>query len=155
MPLVEEAGHRDTSPEAVLIGSRMGKGPQTMAVNTLLLLGTCYIVLAAGVCLALLIGQRRRAQLRKLQTQGKRVIAIVTDVQQEREERGPAAFPLINYCYFIEAQWTDPQTGTTYWFKSNRLVSSPKEYSRGTFVHVLIDPTHPTRYVMELPEYDV
>jgi Protein of unknown function (DUF3592) len=126
-----------------------------MAINTLLLFGTGYIVLVAGVYLALLLGQRKRAQLHKLQTQGKRLIAIVTDVQQEQEERGPAAFPVINYCYYIEAQWTDPKTGNTYRFKSNRLVSSPKEYSRGTFVHVLIDPTNPTRYAMELPEYDV
>jgi hypothetical protein len=133
----------------------MGKEQQTMEADTLLILGMCYIVLAASVCLAILLGQLRREKLRKLQTQGKRVIAMVTDVQQECEERGPPAFPLINYCYYIEAQWIDPQTGNTYLFKSDRLASNPKEYTRATFVHVLIDPTDPTRYVMELPEYDM
>jgi len=91
-----------------------------------------------------------------VQTQGRRVIARVTEVQQECEERGPDAFPLLNYCYSIQAQWIDPQTGRTYWFQSNRLTSRPKEYLPGAFVHVLMDDsTHPTRYMMELPEYDV
>ena len=123
-----------------------------MADNTLLILCTSYIVIIAAAGLAMLLGQRRREKLR---TQGRRVIAIVTDVLQEREERGPAAFPILNYCYYIEAQWTDPQTGTTYLFKSQRLTSSPKAYTLGTFVHVVFDPSHPTRYTMELPEYDV
>ena len=120
----------------------------------LLILCMCSMVIVAGVYLAVLLGQLRREKSRKLQHQGKRVIAIVTNVQQEREERGPAEFPLINYCYYIEAQWTDPQTGNTYLFKSRRLASSPKEYSRGRFVQVLMDPNNPTRYTMELPEYD-
>jgi hypothetical protein len=84
------------------------------------------------------------------------VIARVTQVQQECEERGPAAFPLTAYCYYIQAQWTDPQTGRTYWFQSNRLISRPIEYLPGAFVHVLMDDsTHPTRYLMDLPEYDL
>jgi len=127
----------------------MVKEQQTMA--TLLILGTCFLVIVAGVYLVRLL---RWEKIRKLQHQGKRVLAIVTSVQLECEERGPAEFPLLNYCYYIEAEWTDPQTGNTYLFKSNRLASSPKEYSPGRFVQVLMDPNRPTRYVMELPEYN-
>ena len=79
----------------------------------------------------------------------------MTSVEQEREERGNPEVPRIDYAYYIEAEWTDPRTGNTYRFRSDRLASSPKEYLPGTFIHVLVDPKHPTRYVLELPEYDV
>ena len=133
----------------------MVKGKQAMSTNTVLIFGTCFLLLATGMCIAVLLGQLRREKIQKLYKQGKLVIATVTNVQQEREERGPADFPLINYCYYIEAEWTDPQTGITYQFESNRLASSPKEYTPGTLLHVRMDPTNPTRYVMELPEYYV
>lgn len=131
-----------------------GEEQPSMEVNGLLLFGIWYVVLAIGVSLAVLRWKRRQKYLRRLRTQGRRVIAIVTQVQQECEQRGPEEFPLINYCYYIQAQWTDPQTGSTYWFQSNRLTSLPKEYLPGAFVHVLMDAsTHPTLYLMELPEY--
>lgn len=114
----------------------------------------CFLILATSVYLAILPGQLRRIKIQNLQKQGKRVRAIVTNIDQEREERGNPEFPRIDYAYYIEAEWTDPQTGDTYRFRSNRLASSPKEYTQGTFVHVLIDPNNPTRCVMELPEYD-
>src|SRR2546426_5430087 len=133
----------------------MLKEKHTMATNPLLTPYTYYLVIVVSVALAILLGQLIREKSRKLQQHGRRVIAIVTNVQQEREERGPPEFPLINYCYYIEAQWIDPRTGNTYRFKSQRLASSPKEYSPGKFVPVLIDPNNPTRYTMELPEYDI
>ncbi len=70
---------------------------------TLLILGTCFLVIVAGVYLVRLL---RWEKIRKLQHQGKRVLAIVTSVQLECEERGPAEFPLLNYCYYIEADVT-------------------------------------------------
>lgn len=125
-----------------------------MEFNGLLFFGIWYVVLAVGVFLAVLRWKQKRKHLRKLQTQGRRVIAMVTQIQEECEERGPDEFPLLNYCYYIQAQWTDPRTGNTYRFQSNRLTSLPKEYLPGAFVHVLMDEsTRPTRYMMELPEY--
>ena len=124
-----------------------------MAADALAIL-SLIIVLAAGIYLALLLVELRKANTRKLQEQGRRVIAIVTNVEREREERGNPEVPRIDYGYYIEAEWTDPQTGYTYQFRSNRLASSPKEYTPGTFVHVLIDPKNPARYALELPEYD-
>ncbi|HET8843354.1 MAG TPA: hypothetical protein VFN35_17960 [Ktedonobacteraceae bacterium] len=125
-----------------------------MEFNGLLFFGIWYVVLAVGVFLAVLRWKQKRKHLRKLQTQGRRVIAMVTQIQEECEERGPDEFPLLNYCYYIQAQWTDPRTGNTYRFQSNRLTSLPKEYLPGAFVHVLMDESaHPTRYMMELPEY--
>jgi hypothetical protein len=128
----------------------------SMEVKGVFFLGICFVVLAVGISLAVLRWKWRRKQLRRLQIQGRRVIARVTQVQQECEERGPDAFALLNYCYYIQAQWIDPQTGRTYCFQSNRLTSRPKEYLPGAFVHVLMDDsTHSTRYLMELPEYDM
>jgi Protein of unknown function (DUF3592) len=135
-------------------GFRMAKEKPTMAANALGML-SLIIVLAAGIYLALLLVELRKVNIRKLQEQGRRVIAIVTKVEQEQEERGNPEVPRIDYVYYIEAEWTDPHTGNTYQFRSNRLTSSPKEYTPGTFVHVLIDPKNPARYALELPEYDV
>jgi hypothetical protein len=123
-----------------------------MAVDILIL--SALMVLAA-ICLAILFVRRRKADIRTLRKRGRRLIAIVTNVEQECEERGNPEVPRIDYAYYIEAEWTDPQTGQTYRFRSDRLASSPKEYSPGAFVHVLVDAKHPARYVMELPEYDM
>jgi hypothetical protein len=111
------------------------------------------LMVLAAICLAILFIRRRKAST--LQKRGRRLIAIVTNIEQECEERGNPEVPRIDYAYYIEAEWTDPRTGHTYRFRSDRLASSPKEYSPGTFVHVLVDPKSPTRYVLELPEYDL
>jgi hypothetical protein len=58
-----------------------------MATNALEIL-SLIIVVAAGIYLALLLVELRKANTRKLQEQGRRVIAIVTNVEREREERG-------------------------------------------------------------------
>ena len=137
-----------------LPGFRRVKEKPTMAADALAIL-SLIIVLAAAIYLALLLVELRKADTRKLQEQGRRVIAIVTNVEREREERGNPEVPRIDYGYYIEAEWTDPRTVNTYQFRSNRLASSPKEYTPGTFVHVLIDPKNPARYALELPEYDV
>ena len=123
-----------------------------MAV-TILILGA--LMALAAVCLVILFFQRRKASIRTLQKRGRRLIAIVTNIEQECEERGNPEFPRIDYAYYIEAEWTDPRTGNTYRFRSDRLASSPKEYPPGTFVHVLVDPRNPSRYVLEVPEYDM
>ncbi len=73
-----------------------------------------------------------------LQENGKRVVAIVTVIRQEVEERGPTEFPRINYCYYIEAEWTDIHTGVTYRFISKRLNSRPIE-EPGAFLSVIVD----------------
>ena len=64
-----------------------------MEINGLLFFEIWSVVLAVGISLAVLRWERRR-KLRRLRTQGRRVIAIVTQVQQEGEQRGPAEFPL-------------------------------------------------------------
>ena len=123
-----------------------------MAVHILIL---SVLMVLAAVCFAVLFVQRRKANIHTLQKRGRRLIAIVTNIEQECEERGNPEIPRIDYAYYIEAEWTDPRTGHTYRFRSDRLASSPKEYPPGTFVQVLVDPKHPTRYVLELSESDV
>jgi hypothetical protein len=93
--------------------------------------------------------QHRSSQY--LSRKGKRVVAIVTAIRQEMEERGPAQFPRINYCYYIEAEWTDIHTWITYTFRSKRLNSKPREVP-GNVLSVLVDPEKPSNYYMELSE---
>jgi len=45
----------------------------------------------------------QRKSNKYLSRQGKRVVAIITAIRQEVEERGPAQYSRINYCYYIEA----------------------------------------------------
>jgi len=122
-----------------------------MAGNVLIL---SALILLFAVCLAIIFVRWRKTSLRTLQKRGRRLVAIVTNIEQEREERGNPEIPRIDYAYYIEAEWTDPRTGNTYQFRSQRLASSPKEYPPGSFVPVLIDPKDPGRYVLELSEYD-
>jgi Protein of unknown function (DUF3592) len=134
----------------LLIDFRRAKEKPAMAVDILIL--SALIVLAV---LTILFVQQRKANIRTLQERGRRLIAVVTAVERECEERGNPEVPRIDYAYYIEAEWTDPRTGNTYRFRSDRLASSPKEYPPGAFINVLVDPEDPTRYVLELPEYDL
>ena len=86
-----------------------------------------------------------------LQKNGKRVVAIVTNIHQEVEERGPTEFPRVNYCYYIEAEWTDIHTGATYSFWSKRLNSRPIE-EPGAFLSVIVDVENPKNYEIDLSE---
>jgi hypothetical protein len=135
-----------------LIDFRRVKENPTMAEN-ILIFGALMVL--AAVFLIILLVRQRKANIRTLQERGRRLVAIVIAVEQECEERGNPEVPRIDYAYYIEAEWTDPRTGNTYRFRSGRLASSPKEYPPGAFVHVLVDPKDPTRYVLELPEYDL
>jgi Protein of unknown function (DUF3592) len=146
---VEEVYHWETAAEDVARRLQRVKENPMMAVILIILM------LLAAICLIVLLIKYRKAKVRTLQKRGRRLIAIVTAVEQEREERGNPEVPRIDYAYYIEAEWTDPRTGITYQFRSDRLASSPKEYSPGAFVSVLVDPEQPTRYVLELPEYDL
>lgn len=86
-----------------------------------------------------------------LQKNGKRVVAIVTTIRQEVEERGPTEYPRINYCYYIEAEWTDIHSGATYSFRSKRLTLRPME-EPGAFLSVVLDVENPKNYEIDLSE---
>ncbi len=43
-----------------------------MKADAVLIFGTFFLILATGVCLAILLGQLRREKIQKLQKQGKR-----------------------------------------------------------------------------------
>ena len=93
----------------------------------------------------------RRHNSMFLHQNGKRVVAIVTNIRQEMEERGPSEFPCINYCYYIEAEWTDIHTGVTHKFRSKRLNSRPIE-EPGAFLSVVVDVENPENYEIDLSE---
>ncbi len=79
----------------------------------------------------------------RLERSGKRVQATVTSI----EKRPGLAFT----SYIITAAWSEPQTGTSYTFESEPDPRPPHErYVPGAAVDVLLDPTNPGRYCMEV-----
>jgi hypothetical protein len=117
-----------------------------------------YIVILALVLLVTiffiidrLLTYIQRKSNKYLYQKGKRVVAIITAIRQEVEERGPPQFARINYCYYIEAEWIDIHTWKTYRFRSGRLNSRPKEVP-GDVLSVMLDLENPTHYYMELTE---
>jgi hypothetical protein len=91
----------------------------------------------------------RRRKLNWLHTNGKEIIATVTDVTQNREPRRYPDGRIVNV-YTVKATWTDPQNNSTYTFRDNTLDQSEK-FPPGSQVSVLIDPQHPQeRYSMQL-----
>ena len=53
--------------------------------------------------------------------------------------------------WFIEAAWTDPASGETHAFRSDRLDQRDAErYPVGAPITALIDPQHPDSYSVEI-----
>ncbi len=116
-----------------------------IVILTFMLLITTFFIIDR------LLAYIQRKSNKYLYHKGKRVVAIITAIRQEVEERGPPQFSRINYCYYIEAEWTDIHTGITYRFRSERLNSRPRE-GPGEVLSVLVDPENPAHYYMELTE---
>ena len=91
----------------------------------------------------------RRRKLGWLHTNGKEVVATVTDVTKNSiPQRAPNG--RVGNQYMVTATWTDPQNNSTYIFRGSTLDQS-EEFPPGSQVSVLIDPQQPQeRYVMQL-----
>jgi len=83
-----------------------------------------------------------------LSRHGVRVTTKVTDVKRKINFAGS---PLHRIEYVVVAQWEDPTTQRVYTFQSDGRTSYPTKHRPGSFISVLIDPTHPQRYRVELP----
>ena len=104
----------------------------------------------------------RKQEIDELQHSGKRVAATVTNILHERVQTNagmppnptthmPASAPTYRDDWFVEASWTDPQTGSTHAFKSDRLDrDDAMRYAAGDPITVLVDPSDPERYYVEV-----
>ncbi len=93
----------------------------------------------------------RRRKLGWLHTNGKEVVATVTDVSKNPEPRRYPDGRIVNV-YTVRATWTDPQNNSTYTFHDNTLDQSER-FPPGSQVSVLIDPQHPQeRYAIAFHE---
>jgi hypothetical protein len=92
-----------------------------------------------GALLVLIIGYIvfQVSQYKWLKTYGTDIGALITQVRRENIEH-QACMPI--------ASWTDPRTGRTWTFKGFRLDLG---YHPGQLVGILLDPKHPSRYIMQ------
>ncbi len=122
-----------------------------------------FFLLMVGMIVAMVLRAMTRArQVDELRRSGTRVAATVTNIQHRRVQTNagmppnPAtggAIPAPTYRddWFIEAEWTDPRTGVTHRFKSDRLSEfDARRYAAGEPITVLVDPNDPATYYVEI-----
>jgi Protein of unknown function (DUF3592) len=81
-----------------------------------------------------------------LKRHGRRIVAMVTSI---RRETGKTKDGSLHENYYVTARWTNPRSGRTYTFWS-WIMDSCSGYTQGSLVPVLVDPSNPKRYIMEL-----
>jgi len=122
-----------------------------------------FFLVVVGLILYQIARQVMRSQeIDQLEQSGKRVAATVTNVTHEHVQTNPGQppnptthMPLTAPTYrddwFVEAEWIDPQSGTVYQFKSDRLDRDEAiRYAAGDPITVMFDPVDPGRYVVEV-----
>lgn len=126
------------------------------------LFGLCFLAVLALIAFAIVQSVLRAQQVDALRRGGTRVAATVTNVLHERVQTNPgmapnaatgmpATAPIYRDDWFVEAAWTNPQTGAAYRFKSDRLTHADAlRYTAGQPITVLIDPNDPTRHYVEI-----
>ncbi len=109
-----------------------------------------FVVIIVVVIVSFFMQQQK---VNWLEQNGKRVMATVTEVEVRREAHQvarmqqqatlPNAPPSTQTV--LETQWSDPQTGQVYNFKSDQRAFWPS-IKQGETVEVLFDPNDPSRY---------
>lgn len=124
---------------------------------------TLFFVVVLGLIISQVVRQMMRAQeVGELEQSGKRIAATVTNVLHERVQTNPGnmanptahmapAAPTYRDDWYVEAHWTDPQTGAVHQFKSDRLDrEDATRYAAGDPITVKIDPADPDHYYVEV-----
>lgn len=109
-----------------------------------LLLDIFLIVCTLALIVAFVLHQIRT--LSWLKRHGRRIVATVISI---RHETGKARAGSVHEHYYVTARWTNPLTGRTYTFWTWIMDSCPG-YTQGSLVSILVDPSNPKRYIMEL-----
>ena len=113
------------------------------------------IYLAFFVVLLVVIGGAilRWTQVSGLRKTGVRIAATVRDIDHQRHTTmNPTTHVMTTRDdWYIEAEWTDPASGETRMFRSDRLDEWDAErYPVGSPITVLIDPQNPESYYVEI-----
>jgi uncharacterized protein DUF3592 len=95
----------------------------------------------------------RWSQVGGLRQTGVRIAATVRDIDhQSHTTMNPTTHVMTTRDdWYIEAEWTDPASGETRTFRSDRLDQWDAErYPVGSPITVLIDPQNPNSYYVEI-----
>jgi len=124
---------------------------------------TLFFLIVLGVIVWQVVRAIMRTQeVDELRRSGKRVAATVTNILHERVQSSAATAPnpatnmparaaTYRDDWYVEAEWTDPQTGQAYAFKSERLDrEGAMRYHAGDPITVLVDPSDPSLYYVEI-----
>ncbi len=103
----------------------------------LLVASIAVLILLTGLVVGLVISMRRQAHRRL----DRRVEATITHIQIEASS--------LSSWWTITAEWTDPQNGQHYHFRSPHLGFSPRQHV-GEQIIVTFDAIKPKHYRMEL-----
>src|SRR5438270_13946060 len=85
-------------------------------------------------------------QINWLRYHGRQIIVMVTSI---RHETGKTTWGLTRDNYYVTATWTNPRTGRTYTFWA-WIMNRVPVYEKGSLVSVLVDPSNPDRFAMDL-----
>ncbi len=113
-----------------------------------------FIVLAVVIIgIGIVSALANQAKVTDLRQNGKWIMAKVDRVEH-KTRMNPATqmnnqVPQIHHYYVVLASWTDPDTGNSYTFSSDRKSRSPR-YVSGDDIPVLVDPNDYTRYHIEI-----
>jgi len=103
----------------------------------LLVASIAVLILLTSLVVGLVISMRRQVRRRL----NRRVEATITHIQVEASS--------ISSWWTITAEWTDPQSGQHYSFRSPHIKFSPRQHV-GEQITVTFDATKPKHYHMEL-----
>ncbi len=109
-----------------------------------LFLDILLVVITLALIMAFVVYKIRT--LLWLKRHGRRIVAMVTSI---RHETGKTKDGSLHENYYVTARWTNPRSGRTYTFWSWIMDSCP-DYAQGSLVPVLVDPSNPKRYIMEI-----
>ncbi len=114
-----------------------GRSHERMDTQIMLLVASMVGLILLGLFVGLLISLQRRVHRRP----NRRVNATITHIQVEASS--------LSSWWTITAEWTDPQSGQHYHFRSPHIHFSPK-HRVGEQIAVSFNTTKPKYYHMEL-----
>lgn len=112
-----------------------------------------FLVFLAAVAFIVISAMLRWSEVGGLRKTGVRIAATVRDIDHQRHtSMNPTTHVMTTRDdWYIEAEWTDPASGETHNFRSDRLDESDAErYPVGSPITVLIDPQNPASYYVEI-----
>lgn len=106
------------------------------------ILGTVFFLIGFGIILFGILKQRKTQYLRD---NGKRIETKFVQVHLNYGMAVNGRNP-----FQISSQWLNPQTNEMYVFESDNIWFDPTEFIKGDIIKVMIDPSNPKKYYMDI-----